>query len=245
VVTSPLVEAIFEIRWELQTKPNRPPFDSNFKIFIGRFFERAVKEYPQHIPLPPANMPDEMSAYLIQHQFRIKRDKWPLIQMGQGIVTLNDTESYSWPDFKMRSQNLVKMLFDSYPDSKKLKINNVILKYINAVKFDFARNDPNNFLQRLHCNFSMNDNFFDITNANKKTESFNLAVIHSINNPKGNLTIRYGRGISNKNDAIVWEMGVQSGNGDAPKKEDEIKGWIESAHEIPHKWYNSIKDRLD
>lgn len=243
-MSPPFMEAIFEIRWELQTIPNRPPVDSNYKIFLGRFFDRVVKDYPQHVSLPTANIADEISAYMVQHQFRVRKDKWPLIQVGQGIVTLNDTESYSWPDFKRRSEKLIKILFNTYPDQTKLKINNLVLRYLNGINYDFERENPNEFLHKLHCDISMNDEFFSITNADKKLEACDINVAYPINNPKGRLITRYGRGKRGKNDAMLWEMGIQSINGDVPKKEKEIVKWVDSAHKIPHGWYNIIKDRL-
>lgn len=245
MVSAPLVEAILEIRWELRNRYKRPPIDANYKIFLGRFFDRVTKEYAHQTPLPPSNMPDEISAYIPQYQFRMKKDVWPLIQVGQGIVTLNDTEKYSWVDSKKRSCDLIDMLYTSYPDSNKLKINNIILRYINGVPFNFTDGNLIEFLKKLNCGISMDNTFFDITCADKKIDAFEIAFGHILTQPKGRLLTRFGKGTLRNKDAIMWEMGVQSLNGDVPKNKDELISWVESAHEIPHKWYNSIKDKVE
>lgn len=54
LTNAPLVEAIFEIHWKLSTSPNLPnlSIDPNYKILVGRFFERVQKEYKFMEPLP-------------------------------------------------------------------------------------------------------------------------------------------------------------------------------------------------
>ena len=243
--SAPLVEAIFEIRWQLDGKGTKPPVDSNYKIFLGRMFDRVIQEYPHHVSLPTANLPDEISAYVAQHQFRKGKDEWPLIQIGQGILTLNDTEAYSWSDFQQRAQNLTKMMFDAYPDPKKLRIRSLLIRYLNGKKFNFEKHDPVEFLKKLQCNIAMDDTFFITSNTKKKMTNFNFYFEFPLNHPKGRVITRYGRGIlKGQSSAIVWEMGVISDGNDAPKTPDGMVKWIDESHEIPHKWYNSIKDNL-
>ena len=136
----PLVEVIFELRWELQELAPGMKIDPHYKILIGRIYDRVKDEYPFHEQLPTATMPDEIAGYIVQHRFRKGRDKWPLIQIGPGIITLNDTEGYAWEDFKQRLNRVVDVLFDAYPEAEKnLKINWALLRYIDAVDFDYEK----------------------------------------------------------------------------------------------------------
>ena len=98
----PLVEAIFELRWELEEQVSGAKTDPHYKILIGRMYDRVKDDYPYHEELPTATIPDEIAGYIIQHRFRKDKDMWPLIQVGPGIVTLNDTEGYVWDDFEER-----------------------------------------------------------------------------------------------------------------------------------------------
>src|SRR3989338_2714408 len=94
----PLVEAILEIRWALQGFPNIQT-DPHYKILLGRLFDRISSVYQKHQPLPAASIPDEMAGYIVQHQLRIRENDWPLVQVGPGIITLNETAAYTWDDF--------------------------------------------------------------------------------------------------------------------------------------------------
>lgn len=241
MVRNQLLESIFELRWELSGKPNRPPFDANYKILLGRFFDRAIKEYPYHNDLPSSNMPDEISANIIQHQFRIKKDKWPLIQLGQGIATLNDTNNYDWPDFKNRSEKLIDMLFDAYPDPKKFKVSSLLLRYINGIEFNFDKEDSLEFLKMMRCELQLKPEFFGITGAKDKINAFNFQFNYPIDTPKGVIKAAYAKGQIKGNDAIIWEIGIHSAKFDVPKDREAIVKWVDTAHEIPHKWFKAIK----
>ena len=90
----PLVEAIFDLRWELQQKTAGFAADPNYRLLLGRMFDRLEADYPAHEPLPTANLPDEMVGYTVQHRFRAQPGGWPLIQLGPGILSVNETDSY-------------------------------------------------------------------------------------------------------------------------------------------------------
>lgn len=244
VNSPPLLEAIFEVKWELERRDPQPPVDSNYKILLGRMFDRVTGEYPYHISLPSATMPDEISAYVIQHQFRVEKNRWPLIQLGQGVVTLNDTTQYSWDDFHFRAENLIKTLFKAYPDKGKLKINSLLLRYINGIQFDFSRKDSMEFLQKIHCNINLDDEFFEITDALKKLAAFDIKMVYPIQKPVGVIQTRYARGALRGRDAIIWETGINSIGNDVPKNDEEIVKWLKDAHDLPHNWFNHIKEQV-
>ena len=144
----PLVEAIFEIRWELQEPAPGMKIDPHYKILIGRIYDRVKDEYPFHEPLPTSTMPDEIAGYVVQHRFRTDKDKWPLIQIGPGIITLNDTEGYVWEDFEKRIHKVLDVLFEAYPEvNNNLRINWLLLRYIDSVDFDYEENNIFSFLR--------------------------------------------------------------------------------------------------
>ncbi|MCK4811470.1 MAG: TIGR04255 family protein [Methanosarcinales archaeon] len=66
----PLIEAIFEFRWELRKPSPEMKADPHYKILIGRMHDKISDEYPFHEQLPTATMPDEIAGSVVQHRFR-------------------------------------------------------------------------------------------------------------------------------------------------------------------------------
>nr|QNO45094.1 hypothetical protein DAFKAPGL_00003 [Methanosarcinales archaeon ANME-2c ERB4]QNO46051.1 hypothetical protein FINKGBGL_00001 [Methanosarcinales archaeon ANME-2c ERB4] len=60
----PLIEAIFEFRWELQEQTPEMKVDPHYKILIDRMYDKISDEYPFHEQLPTATMPDEIAGYV-------------------------------------------------------------------------------------------------------------------------------------------------------------------------------------
>jgi len=138
----PLVEAIFELRWQLKEIQPGVKVDPNYKMLVGRVYERLKEEYPYSEQLPTATMPDEIAGYIVQYRFRKDKDRWPLVQIGPGIITLNDTEGYDWDDFVKRISEIITVLFELYPDAENsLKANSLLLRYIDAIEFDYEHED--------------------------------------------------------------------------------------------------------
>ena len=125
----PLVEAIFELKWNLQESESGTRTDPHYKLLVGRIYEKIKDEYPFHEQLPTATMPDELVGYVIQHRFRKNENEWPLIQIGPGIITLNDTKGYTWDNFKEKSICMLNTLFETYPDAEiNLNVNGLSLR---------------------------------------------------------------------------------------------------------------------
>lgn len=235
----PLVEAIFEIRWELQEIAQGIRIDPHYKILIGRMYDRVRDEYPFHEQLPTATMPDEIAGYVVQHRFRRGKDEWPLIQIGPGIMTLNDTEGYLWEDFEKRIHNMLEALFKAYPDAEdNLKVNWLLLRYIDAVDFNYDEDDIFSFLDRnLKISISIYEELFKETGVGNLPLSFDLRFSFPATDPKGAVHLRFVRGIRRNADALIWETHVQSVGDDAPKDKEEIATWVANAHRLTDDWF--------
>ncbi len=235
----PLVEAIFELRWELQELVQGMKIDPHYKILIGRIYDRVRGEYPFHEQLPTATMPDEIAGYVVQHRFRKDKDKWPLIQIGPGIITLNDTEGYVWEDFEKCMYQLLGILFEAYPDAEnKLKVNGLLLRYIDAVDHNYENEDIFNFLkEKLKVNLQLHAELFEETGVSKLPLGFDLRFSFPSARPKGAVHLRFVRGKRKDIDALVWETQVESTGDDAPKVKDQITSWVISAHGLTDDWF--------
>lgn len=238
----PLIEAIFEFRWELREPSPEMKADPHYKILIGRMYDKTSDEYPFHEQLPTATIPDEIAGYVVQHRFRKGRDKWPLVQIGPGILTVNDTGGYVWEDFNKRIAHLLDALFESYPDAENnLKTNRLLLRYIDAV--DSAESDIFNFLkEKMKMNIEVHQQLFEETGVSNSPLDFDLRFSFPSTEPQGVAHIRFVRGKRNEVDGLIWETMVQSGEDNVPATKKEINSWVHKAHDLTDDWFFKIID---
>jgi uncharacterized protein (TIGR04255 family) len=235
----PLLEAVFELRWQLQPiAPGQPRvFDRNYKLMIGRLYDRIKDTYPVHEPLPTSTMPDEISGYVIQHRFRDVSDGWPLVQIGPGILTLNDTDKYDWSDFGGRIPHILNAFFDVYP-LKDLVVNGLLLRYIDSIDFNYETENVFRFLKRaMKTTVNVPKNLFDETGISQKPLALDLRFSFPASTPRGAVHLRFARGQKNNVDALIWETMMQSIGVDAPKTSNEIEAWVQDAHKLTDDWF--------
>lgn len=235
----PLAEAIFELRWDLEERTPGMKIDPHYKLLIGRLYDKVSGQYPFHERLPAASIPDDMAGYIVQHRFRKGEAEWPLVQVGPGIITVNDTEGYTWKDFEKRIVEAVDVLFEVYPESKDtLKVNRVLLRYIDAVAFDYESDDVFAFLgEQMKTKIGLCEKLFEGTRVERVPSSLDLRFSFESAEPKGAIYLRFGRGRARESDALVWETMVQSASEDAPKVPDEIADWATKAHNLTDDWF--------
>lgn len=240
----PLVEAIFELRWKLQKGDDSVDpsweFDPHYSLLIGKLYDQLKEKYPYHEKLPAARIPEEISAYLIQHRFRHSKNEWPLVQIGPGIITLNATEKYVWSDFLSQIKILSNFFFDSYPEDKNIEFNRIQLRYIDAYEYDYIANDILQFLEeKMRIHYSLPQELFK-PEIHKKPLNIDLRQTFQLDNPKGVVNSRFASGMRKKKPHIIWETIVESLAKDVPQNQDKILSWIEKAHEITHGWFFEI-----
>lgn len=235
----PLIEAIFELRWELKKDESGMQIDPHYKLIIGRLYEKFKSEYPKHEQLPSAKMPDEIASYIAQHRFRKEAGKWPLIQIGPGILTVNDTEGYIWEDFESRIIEAVNALFELYPDSEKnLIIDRLMLRYIDSIPFDFEKNDIFEFLKnQLKIKIDLYQKLFDETEVKKFPINFNLNFSFISTNPVGKIDLKFVSGKVKGIDALIWETIFKSKTEVARYSQEQIANWIIDAHNLTDDWF--------
>lgn len=121
----------------------------SFNLLTGILYDKISNEYSFPVNLVPDFIPLESSPYAIRTQFRKEKEQWPLVQVGPGILTVNDTELYVWEDFQERIIYVLKCLFESFSKlSKKIQIESLILRYIDAFDFDYNSSDVYEFMQK-------------------------------------------------------------------------------------------------
>lgn len=242
---APLVEAIFEVKWNLDLQPSGMRSDPNFKLLYGRIYDRLTpKEYPSYEPLPTSSMPEEMAAYVIQYRFRKADNEWPLIQLGPGIITLNETKNYDWPDYQRRIASMVTTFFEAYPKSSTLKIDELNIRYIDAVDFNFKDNDLIQYLhEKMKIDIKMPPTLFsNETGVANHPNGFDYRISYPCRG--GIAGIRIVRGQRANRDAIITETTVQIRGKTTPQTSDEILKWVENSHTLVHIWFVKLYKEL-
>ena len=132
----PLIEAFVEVRWQLAQDDTERLVDPLYKFLLGRLYDRLLEQFPEHEKLPTATVPDEMVPHVVQHRFRPGPNEWPVVQVGPGIFSVNQTQAYTWSEFTNLAQWAVGKLHEAYPKPDELRIQRLLLRYIDAISLE-------------------------------------------------------------------------------------------------------------
>lgn len=235
LTNKPLVEAIFELRWGLDGTPGMA-VDPYYQMLIGQLYSAIKGDYPYWERLPTAEVPEGLAPYAPHHRFRIASDQWPLVQIGPGILTLNDTEGYDWDVFLPRCAAVVDTLFSIYPNAnKQLRIFEVTLRYIDAD--NLLGETALEFLHRLKISVNLPQTLFAGGRIDSTSLGAGLSLAYPMLQPKGTFQVSYSQGHKNEQNALIWETQVLSRGDDAPRQPKEIKAWLNKAHDTTHDWF--------
>jgi uncharacterized protein (TIGR04255 family) len=233
--SKPLVEAIFEMRWEL-TEKDGYQVDPDFPVFVGKYFEKIGEEYPHREDLSICQISDQHSPHTARHRFRRKKDGWPLTQIGPGILTVNDTEGYDWDGFSSNISDTVKHTFAAY--SGKPKPIKVSLRYINTIPFYPKKSDILKTLkEKLKIDISFEDSVLEKVGV--KNHHQNFGFFSSLPSTDGKLLLiqNYRLGKHERKQVLFWDITVQANEGKVPKTAAAVNKWIEKAHDLLRDWF--------
>ena len=217
--------------------------DPHYKLLPGRVFDRLQQEYPEHEQLPTASFPDEMLGHVVQHRFRVAANDWPLIQLGPGILTVNDTAKYIWPDFRARALAACRTLFEAYPKSSELRIESLVLRYIDAVDFDYSTEDAFAFLRdKMKVSIALPPDLFGQPDVARTPKHLMWQTMFECRQPSGVVQLRFATGQRHDKPAIIWETTVQSAKNAMPPMPDGFEPWLDAAHKITGDWFFKLID---
>ena len=236
----PLVEAIFELQWNLVSRDSNE-VDPGFRILLGRLYDRVRESYPVLEDLPQALFSEELTGRLVRHRFRAAKEDWPLLQVGPGVLSVNETEGYTWDGFQPRLIQAVKALFDSYPtDIHPLNVTQVLLRYINAIPFD-GKTLLLQFLREcLHTTVELDHRLFqDLQSADSPTR-LNLSLLFELSELPGAVAISFALGMRNDKPSVIWDTQVLARGDDLPKSPEDYDYWLTKAHDIAGQWFRTL-----
>ena len=222
---APLQEVIFEAMWNIDVDENGSPFDPNFELAQGVYAHLIKKDFPFRKRTIPPNIPINIYPKPI-HQFWKGENEWPVVQIGPGILAVNDTENnYEWAaKFRKYAELAINILHKSY--EVELEYNKLSLRYIDAVELPqkYTDKDLNEFISDKF-NIQINNNFDTLGTQ----VGLNLNQVFDIG--EGNmLNFIVSNGMSNKaKPSIIWQTNIFTKS--EPKKVN-IMSWLDNAHDI-------------
>jgi uncharacterized protein (TIGR04255 family) len=234
LLNPPLVESIYELRWDLQGDPQTGRFrDVSYPMMYGRMYEKLKAEFPLIEDLPSIQMHPEAAPFVVRHRMRKEKNGWPLMQIGPGILTINDGKGYSWTQFKRLILLVVNTIVELYPEEVfPLNFIKSEVRYINAIAFDIQRENPLDFLEeKLHIKVALDKEMFENENVFDKPNAVSVNLAYALNRPLGNLMLSANLGQIDGRPAYILQSVVQSMGETVPQEEGGMKMWLEEAHE--------------
>lgn len=154
---APLQEVIFELYWDQKTGQTGQLEDPGFDLALGVFAEKIEKEFPIHKKTTPS------VSSLASHQFWKGENTWPVVQIGPGMLVINDTDkNYEWEKtFSPLIETGIRNLIESYKNTP--SFNSIGLHYIDVIPIPekYLNGNVNEFISESF-KFSLNNNFDSI-----------------------------------------------------------------------------------
>ncbi|MBK6753983.1 MAG: TIGR04255 family protein [Flavobacteriales bacterium] len=232
---APLQEVIFEARWALDTdQATGQEYDQKYSLAAGALKAHVQERFPhvdQRLPFHP--LTQHLFARQAVLQFRKEPGASPLLQLGPGVFTVNDTDkNYDWQEsYQPTLIYGLEMLEKAYDGT--LPYEQVALRYIDSVKVkDYGFTDWASFISK-HLRFGF-ANQFDHGMVPKDVsfqQLFDLPDDDQLHLQIGSGTDRDG------DDRLIWQTTVQrKGSFDRAG----LLAWGNTAHDLSSKLFKDF-----
>jgi len=218
---APLVEVIFEMRWDVKNVEDV----KDFQYLHGDLYANLKNKYPYRENILPLEIPIDMAKWSPAYRFRTKENGYPLIQIGLGIITVNtNDEFYYWDKFKEEVKSILLAFEEIY---SKIKNANAIISllFIDFFEIDFNRSNTIDFVNN-NLNLKLEQKF--IADENINTKEINMVLNYQIEDDVLLINL-YRGGIHNHKNGLILETKIIS-NSSIYDSAKMIK-WLEIAQD--------------
>lgn len=221
---APLVEVLFEIKFK---NPNIKDYD----ILVGELNAKLKKKYPFFESLKPQEIPSFMLPQVVQHRFRKEPNKYPLYQLGPGIISFNSNgENYAnggWPSFKKSLIEFIKVYKETSTDNlfSTENFEKITLRYID--KIEDERMYPNT--RQYFCdylNLQIEPEFINSTDYKDSLQDVSLFQAYQLSDDKSKLLFNV-RTITEGSRKLLIDSSVTTKKIESM---EELKLWLEMSH---------------
>lgn len=231
----PLVEAILEIKWQLTDGR-----DPAHPLFVGSLAAELAADYPFQERLPAAEIPDELTPYVVKFRVRVAPETWPLVQAGPGIVSLNFAQAYTWNKFRSSARSLwlaIEKVYPKFNNGQTPRMTDLQLRYINMAPLDGE--SPGSFLERgLHTTISLPAEVSE-HNVVGPAQQIAVAATYPLSYQDTNGTVRIQSARQNNTDVIMWDLAVD-GKVATDLNLDGFCAWLDYSHQVIEDWFFAL-----
>jgi uncharacterized protein (TIGR04255 family) len=235
----PLVEAVAELRWALAAAATGVPRDPGTEIVLGRIGERLRGELPQLVDLPA---PQGAVPFRPRHQLRPASGLWPVLQVGPGVLTVNQGSGYAWPRFEPLVRRALDALFASYPvELHPLRPTVAALRYVNAFPLGEEPRSLVAFIrEQLHTTLAVDPTLFEASGDAEKPEALSFSASFPLRRASGLATLSLGSGRVQGRPAVVMQLEAALTGGSLPGEAPALADWLSKAHDVLARWFRTL-----
>lgn len=230
---APLQEVIFEVRWELEQQEGAPlPLDPRFELGLGAFRRLVKEDLPEVTRKYPEQIPVQLLPHAASWQFRPKPAGWPLVQLGHGVLTVNDTDrAYDWDTvFFPLVKRALDWLGQAYEGSPVFSM--AELRYIDSVRLaDHGFRDWSSFVSE-NLNISVHNGF----RPNAKVLDTGLHQVYEMDTG-GQVLVAVNSGKRENEDAMIWQTAIHQ---PGPFGNNDLLTWADDAHRLSKELFKEI-----
>ncbi len=238
LINKPLVEAVLGLKWT-----STEGAGNEYNFFVGKFYEKIKHNFPNHVGLPSSQIPSEQLPFVPQYQFNRDHHS-PIVQIGNGILTINELQSYTWNNHFEKYCNETIANFIASININNISIEEIKLSYINAIEVDFSKISPLDYLKEYFgFEISLPNILFEDGNISADPYNFHLNILLPVQNPKGALGYSFRRGRKDGKDALIWEILFISADKDVINISQNFNMWLHDAHEVIEKSFFGIIEK--
>jgi uncharacterized protein (TIGR04255 family) len=182
---APLVEVIFEIRWNSTSKVSL----DKFQLLLGSMYTSLKADFPSVTNLrPDPAIPFNAFVGMPTHRFS-RNGKYPMYQLGPGILSINMVNSgYVWESFIQKTQMVVSV-FEHLSELQGQKIT-LAFKYLDFFKCKFSEIDLTEYIKN-NFHLSIDAPYLNTT----KFKTFSFATSYDVE--IGTFTMTMNTGYNN------------------------------------------------
>lgn len=235
LLNPPIIEAIFEIRWEIENDQETGRMrDPSYPMMYGSLYERLKKDLPIIEDLPSTQAHPEATPYVPRHRMRKEKNGYPLLQVGPGIITVNESRGYAWSSFKSLIVRVIEAIVDLYPKAT-LPLNFIKceLRFVNGIRFDLARENPLSFLaEKMHTKIELDPEFHSQIPIHDRPNAVGLNLSYVLDKPMGHLGVSLNLGQFEGKPAFIQQTLIQSFGELTPSDLSGFNPWLDEAHAV-------------